>query len=174
MTEGDKKLQPKPSQGAEENKAKGDKPKDDKPKDDKPKDSKPKDEKPKDPEPEQKPSSNTSGGKGDSAVGTGWDVAQNSADLSTYVANGLGWYYEWKLVSKWSDSGAEFVPMVWGPDDVPKVQEAKGKWAPSTKHVLSFNEREYSSSLPCTTLSPPSYAPVNHLAATVQAVPRLT
>lgn len=39
--------------------------------------------------------------------------------------------------------------MVWGPDDVPKVKEAMTKWPDSTKHVLSFNERECTPVLSC-------------------------
>lgn len=78
----------------------------------------------------------------DPVVGLGWDKKENTADLSTYIANGLEWWCNWGMEPNFQDVGIEFVPQVWGPEDVPKVNGFRTKWPASTKHVISFNERE--------------------------------
>lgn len=40
------------------------------------------------------------------------------------------------------EAAIEYVPQVWGPADVPNVQQAVTRWPAGTKHVFSFNERE--------------------------------
>ena len=113
------------------------KPEEVKPKDDQPKDGQPKD----DAKPESGNDNTSINTDGDVHVGTGWDISKNKADLSTWIDNGLQWFYQWTLEPTFKDVKAEFIPMVWGPDHVPKVKDAMSKWPENVKHVLSFNER---------------------------------
>lgn len=121
--------------------AHADKPQDAKPEDAKPKEGKPEKVKPADDKPkdEAKPQIDNT----DIHVGVGWDIKQNKADLSTWVDNGLQWFYQWSLQPTVKDVKAEFIPMFWGPADPPKAQEAMAQWPENTKHVFSFNEREF-------------------------------
>ena len=82
-------------------------------------------------------------GAGSGPIGIGWDSEFNKADLTTYKAAGLQWWYNWKLApSEGVESIVEFVPMVWGKANVPELAGAMASWTDDIKYVLSFNERK--------------------------------
>lgn len=87
--------------------------------------------------------SNTGGtaGSGGGPAGTGWDTVYNSADLTTYKAAGLQWWYNWQLQPT-VESIVEFVPMIKFGTDVAGLTSAMGQWPAGTQYVFSFNERK--------------------------------
>lgn len=83
-----------------------------------------------------------SAGTGSGPIGIGWDSEFNKADLTTYKAAGLQWWYNWQLQpSEGVESIVEFVPMVWGKANVPELAGALASWTDDIQYVLSFNER---------------------------------
>lgn len=80
-------------------------------------------------------------GGGSGPIGTGWDTVYNPADLSTYAAAGLQWWYNWQLQPT-VESIVEYVPMVKGTENVPELAGAMANWPSGTQYVLSFNERK--------------------------------
>lgn len=81
-----------------------------------------------------------SAGAGSGPAGTGWDAAENLADLTTYKEAGLQWWYNWQLQPS-VESIVEFVPMVKFGTDVAGLKDAMGQWPAGVQYVLSFNER---------------------------------
>lgn len=76
--------------------------------------------------------------------GLGW----NSESLShmtefTKQPSKIHWAYSWGLKPEGNyDPAVEFVPMVWGRDDITQLETAKANWPAGTNTILSFNERE--------------------------------
>jgi hypothetical protein len=64
---------------------------------------------------------------------------ESKANIASFGANKVGWYYSWNLDTLPNTAGLEFVPMIWGAD---AARRFDGKLREGTTHVLGFNERE--------------------------------
>lgn len=91
--------------------------------------------------------SDTSGTNAGSKFGLGWPNGNwATSGEPSYVGNYIGskssWYYTWNPTSIGSaDSlGIEFVPMLWGPNQVAEWWASQAVWPSSVKNALFFNE----------------------------------
>ncbi|RSH94036.1 hypothetical protein EHS25_006690 [Saitozyma podzolica] len=100
-------------------------------------------------------SSSSSGGSGStggwtnsgSKFGLGWPNGNYaSSGSSDYIGNYIGsksaWYYTWSPfnVGSGDSLGLEFVPMLWGPNQVGDWWGQQSSWPSTVKNALFFNE----------------------------------
>lgn len=74
------------------------------------------------------PSSGSGGGKR--------GISFNDASLVSAFGNSVSWAYNWAATESGNLGGVEYVPMMWGKDNVDSFASTVG----SATHVLSFNE----------------------------------
>jgi len=86
-----------------------------------------------------------------SKLGLGWPngnfASPSDPDyIGNYVGSKSSWYYTWSPdnVGAGDSVGLEFVPMLWGPNQVSDWWNAQASWPSSVKNVFFLNEPEIS------------------------------
>ncbi|EIW69392.1 hypothetical protein TREMEDRAFT_38998 [Tremella mesenterica DSM 1558] len=71
-----------------------------------------------------------------------WAGSSDSNYIGNYIGSKTSWYYTWSpfSVSSGDSLGIEFVPMLWGPNQVSDWWGQQGHWPNTVKNAFFFNE----------------------------------